>query len=217
MIIKINNLTFEFFKKDEKLLFIPKFVVKFTKEEYKHNYFQLFSYYKSFKEFLTKENIKIETINDNKDIKNLIKSEKKIGFIYYINEDKLNFSKIDKNLLPYEINQELIIDNLNNENNDMKEKIKHLEDIIYKYVSEKELVDNENKELKKQLEEKNKRINKIKNKEQEQLIQIQQLQKTIEKLKQKIYNKNQEINNLNNLNNENNVLKIKTIKKWRKF
>ena len=206
MIIKINNLTFEFFKKDKKLLFIPKFVVKFAKEEY--NYFQLFSYYKSFEEFLTKENIKIETINDNKDINNLIKSEKKIGFIYYINEYKLNFSKIDKNLLPYEINQELIINNLNNENNDMKIKIKYLEDIINKYLSEKELLDNENKELKKQLEENKKIIDKNGNKEQEQLIQIQQLQKTIEKLKQEIYNKNQEINNLKNLNNEINVLKI---------
>ena len=206
MIIKINNLTFEFFKKDKKLLFIPKFVVKFTKEEY--NYFQLFSYYKSFEEFLTKENIKIETINDNKDINNLIKSEKKIGFIYYINEYKLNFSKIDKNLLSYEINQELIINNLNNENNDMKTKIKCFEDIINKYLSEKELVDNENKELKKQLEENKKIIAKNGNKEQEQLNQIQQLQKTIEKLKQEIYNKNQEINNLKNLNNENNVLKI---------
>ena len=206
MIIKFNNLTFEFFKKDKKLLFIPKFVVKFTKEEY--NYFQLFSYYKSFEEFLTKENIKIETINDNKDINNLIKSEKKIGFIYYINEYKLNFSKIDKNLLPYEINQELIINNLNNENNDMKTKIKYFEDIINKYLSEKELVDNENKELKKQLEENKKIIDKNGNKEQEQLIQIQQLQKTIEKLKQEIYNKTQENNNLKNLNNEINVLKI---------
>jgi len=73
-----------------------------------------------------------------------------------------------------------------------------MEEILNQCLSEKNSVDNENKKLKKLLEENKKIIDKIGNKEQEQLIQIQQLQKNIENLNQEIFNKNNIINDIQN-------------------